>query len=366
MTLDAVRTTIRTAPWMASAFGVCHVADKPMHSQPQVKAPAQGSALSPTKPQAQGDEPCAATEIDNVLAEMVDPFNRFYRYPAARLLLPLALKTPLKPNHVTAIHACIGIIAGLLIARGRTTDFVIAFVLAEVRMILDCFDGELARAKKLFSPNGRTIDEIGDMVGYVSMQLGALFFIRARWPSEHAIAFFFGCLIVPGWMAMTYDYYKRTFVSAMRGTDDDPASVLVARVINKRREGASAVARFAIIFEWIQTFVITPFEIPSLIARIREGLAGDASDVRKKLDDRRAPVQRGLRRRIYTPRFRRVLRMLSAVTGDNAVTFFNLGLLTGALALVEKLVIGVGMFTFVLTAAVCSRYVRDASNQETA
>ncbi len=337
-----------------------------MPSEPQVKAPALDRALT-TNAEVTGEvfeQPCSEAEIESVLAEMVDPFNRFYRYPAARLLLPLALKTPLRPNHVTAIHASLGIVAGLLIARGRSTDFALAFVLAEARMILDCFDGVLARAKKLFSPNGRTIDEIGDMIGYVSMQLGALYFIRAHWPGENVVFFFFACLVVPGWMAMTYDYYKRTFVSAMRGTDDDPASVLVTRVIKKRREGASPVARFAIIFEWAQTFVITPFEIPRIIARIREGVNADDRDVVRKLDYVRLPIQRNLRRGIHTPRFRRVLRLLSAVTGDNAVTFFNLGLLTGALALVEKLMIGGGMLTFVLTAAVCSRYVRDAGNEE--
>jgi hypothetical protein len=53
-----------------------------------------------------------------------------------------------------------------------------------------------------------------------------------------------------------------------------------------------------------------------------------------------------------------LLRFASIVTGDNAITFFNLGLLTFALAAVEKTMIFAGFCTFVLVSLVCASWLR--------
>jgi hypothetical protein len=96
-------------------------------------------------------------------------------------------------------------------------------------MIFDCLDGVVARAKKLGSPMGRTIDEMGDMVGYIGMQIGTLVHIHRHYPDESLVFMLAAGMLVPGWMAMTYDYYKRTFTSFLKGTNDGPAEELVRR-----------------------------------------------------------------------------------------------------------------------------------------
>jgi hypothetical protein len=314
----------------------------------------------------EGDAPLPAEEVDRILYEMTDPLNRYYRYPVAKAMLPLFMRLPFTPNHITAFHACLGLTAGVLIARGSPRELVAAFVLAEARMIFDCLDGVVARAKKLSSPYGRTIDEMGDMVGYLGMQIGTLVHVHRHSPEESLVFIFAAGMLVPGWMAMTYDYYKRTFSSLLKGTNDGPAEELVRRSAKRAREGgAGLVVRFALMFEWLQTTLLTPFAIPQILARIRRETNEPGSGTN---DPSIEAMARGARRRAHSPQFKWLLRFTSIVTGDNAITFFNFGLLTFALAKVEKTMILAGFSTFVVVALTCAAWVKrgavETANEE--
>ncbi len=300
--------------------------------------------------------PLATEEVDAILYEMTDPLNRFYRYPVAKAMLPLFMRLPFTPNQITAFHACLGLAAGVLIARGTPKELVAAFVLAEARMVFDCLDGVVARGKKLTSPYGRTIDEMGDAVGYVGMQIGALVHIHHHAPGESLPFMLAAGLLVPGWMAMTYDYYKRTFTSLLKGTNDGPAEELIRRSAKRAREGGgSVVVRFALMFEWLQTTLLAPFAIPSLLERIRKETATPGAGVD---DPTLAALAEGVRARARTPGFRWLLRFASLVTGDNAITFFNFGLLTFAIAAVEKTMIGAGFVTFLVVSLTCATWLK--------
>ena len=107
------------------------------------------------------------------LAErMGDPGNKYYRYPVARWILPAFLPTPITPNQVTAAHTLIGITGAWFVSQGTSRGLLIAFFLLEIRMILDCLDGLLARAKKLSSPYGRSVDEFCDATAFIALAIG--------------------------------------------------------------------------------------------------------------------------------------------------------------------------------------------------
>lgn len=343
MTLESIDTTLSSSGSGAHAAIVGVSVDE---------APESG----PVAVGGDADPPLPAAEVDDILYEMTDPLNRYYRYPAAKAMLPLFMRLPFTPNQITAFHACLGLSAGVLIARGSPRELVAAFFLAEARMIFDCLDGVVARAKKLTSPYGRTIDEMGDAVGYVGMQIGTLVHVHRHAPEESLVFMLAAGLLVPGWMAMTYDYYKRTFASLLKGTNDGPAEELVRRSAKRAREGGGGVVvRFALMFEWLQTTLLTPFAIPSLLERIRKEAEAPGAGTS---DPAQLALAKGLRRRAKTPGFRRLLRFASIVTGDNAITFFNFGLLTFALAAVEKTMIFAGFCTFVLVSLVCASWLR--------
>jgi len=308
--------------------------------------------------------PLPAEEVDALLDEMTDPLNRYYRYPVAKGMLPLFMRLPFTPNHITAFHACLGLAAGVLIARGTPRALVAAFVFAEARMIFDCLDGVVARAKKLGSPHGRTIDEMGDAVGYVGMQLGTLVHVHQHQPGESLAFMIAAGMLVPGWMAMTYDYYKRTFTSFLRGMNDSPAEELVRKSARRARDGEGGVViRFALVFEWLQATLLTPFALPELVRRVRRETVVPGSGV---TDPQLAAAARGVRLRARTPGFRRLLRFTSIVSGDNAIAFFNFGLLTFALAKVEKAMIAAGFLTFAVVTLTCAAWVKKGVRNDAA
>lgn len=88
----------------------------------------------------------------------------------------LLLKTRVTPNHVTLASMCCGILCGFFYAFGFFLTGSIFLFLAHT---LDCTDGNLARAKELFSSTGRWLDLIGDRMSEVCIFLGiAIYFYR--------------------------------------------------------------------------------------------------------------------------------------------------------------------------------------------
>src|ERR1700679_3316375 len=75
-----------------------------------------------------------------------DPFNRFYRYPLARLLVRGLVNTPVTPNQLSFVQPFLAGAAGYLLTFPDRRHLVLAAALFELRSILDCADGALARA----------------------------------------------------------------------------------------------------------------------------------------------------------------------------------------------------------------------------
>lgn len=108
--------------------------------------------------------------------KLLDPLNRIYRQ---RLAYALALKlknTDLTPNAVTIGHTAVGVLAAVFVYREH---YVAAMVCLELRTLLDCVDGVLARMKDQSTAVGRVLDTIGDGVAFNALMIaGALRLIQ--------------------------------------------------------------------------------------------------------------------------------------------------------------------------------------------
>lgn len=82
----------------------------------------------------------------------------------SRLGTRLALRTRLTPNLITGISLAVGIGAGLLIFTDRPVSWVVAAVLLQLALIIDCMDGEVARYGRRYSAFGGWLDGIGDRI----------------------------------------------------------------------------------------------------------------------------------------------------------------------------------------------------------
>lgn len=84
--------------------------------------------------------------------------------PLSRIGTRLALRVGLTPNLVTAISLLVGIGSGLLILTGSRPLWIVAAVLLQLALAIDCMDGEIARFTRRFSAFGGWLDGIGDRI----------------------------------------------------------------------------------------------------------------------------------------------------------------------------------------------------------
>ncbi len=82
------------------------------------------------------------------------------------------IKTPITPNQITVAVTLLGVYAGTVMAQPNARARVIGSFLFLLTSILDGCDGEVARAKKMFSKLGGWLDLWGDNVVHIAVFYG--------------------------------------------------------------------------------------------------------------------------------------------------------------------------------------------------
>lgn len=82
----------------------------------------------------------------------------------ARWLIPFARQAGLSPNQITLASFVITLVAAAFIAFGGHAAWVIAALLVQVGFVLDCLDGQLARATGNVTDIGGYLDSLTDLV----------------------------------------------------------------------------------------------------------------------------------------------------------------------------------------------------------
>ena len=102
--------------------------------------------------------------------------NVYLQRPLAGLITFAVFPTRITPNHLTILAVAFGLAGGVLLAL-PTAHLTIAAVCFYLKDILDSADGQLARAKQLYSRRGRFLDSIGDFVVNLALFGGIAFFL---------------------------------------------------------------------------------------------------------------------------------------------------------------------------------------------
>ena len=167
-----------------------------------------------------------------------DPLNRYYRYPIARLIVRALLKTPVTPNQVTLVQPIFAALAGYLITFDDPRYLLGAAVAFEVRSILDCADGSLARAKRMSSPTGHAIDAMADWLGVVFLYVGIFVHFHLHPPTAGAWSSYVsvnGIILLALFQGATRsfasDYYKLKYCSIFETGRDETADSLRRKVL---------------------------------------------------------------------------------------------------------------------------------------
>lgn len=194
--------------------------------------------------------------------------DRLWRYPVCHAIVGGFVRTPLTPNHVTLGHTLVAFgAAGMLLRADPLLSFVAA-ILLELRAIADCFDGVLARAKRVSSPYGRALDQLGDTLGFTAvMVVCGLVISRTRGPAVG-----WGLTVLTGFVSgiatSCWDFYRRRVISLLeRGRDEvEDEYVAVSRELARNPTLAMRWSWFVASFQMV-------FFAPSALPRLREGLA---------------------------------------------------------------------------------------------
>lgn len=253
-------------------------------------------------------------DVEALTTAIIDPPNRFIRYPLARGLFRIAGGLPFTPNQITYTHAALGVCAAGIVAFASETWFPLVFVLCEVRAVLDCYDGEVARGKKLFSPWGRTIDELSDAVSFLAMNFA--FAYRIHTPMAYLMTFL---VIQQGAIsAWSYDFFKRKFTLALREAKDSIALELTPKLERKRQGSMTFLPAFSLFFDMLQVNFLSRHSRAETLLAARDGATNPAlyntTDVRR------------VRAAAKSKKFRFTLSLLSLMTGDNTFLLLSLGL----------------------------------------
>ena len=144
--------------------------------------------------------------------EVEDPINLWVHRPLAYAFVALVYRTPVTPNQITFLAVVVGLMAAACFYVGTPAAMVAGGCLLWSSAILDGADGILARAKRMFSDAGRSLDGASDAV--VAASTVGMGFYHV-WVQRHDLLELALMPIALGLSLVhvySYDYYKEAFL----------------------------------------------------------------------------------------------------------------------------------------------------------
>lgn len=218
-------------------------------------------------------------------ATVETPLDLSFFRPAAWRVVQLALPTRLSANQLTAMSILAGLAGAALLASTRRDAMALSALFSLLYGVLDCADGQLARARGTSSRLGRVLDGMSDyVVGAasgvaISIHLGGL---HGTTGALFGAAGFFSVMI----QGTLFDHFKNRYLrrSNARYREGDDLAETLLDLAALRSEGArSRVALLRVYALFLKT--------QSMLG----GGAGDPVDASSapRYAERLAPVAKG-------------------------------------------------------------------------
>jgi phosphatidylglycerophosphate synthase len=138
--------------------------------------------------------------------------NVYLLRPAAGLLVRALYYTPVTPNQLTLAATVSGFLAAALYLHATPDTTIIAGVCMTLKDLLDSADGQLARAKEMYSRAGRFLDSIGDVLVNLSVFAAIGYALAMEHREPH-----YAVLAILGFLGITlrvsyHVYYQTSFL----------------------------------------------------------------------------------------------------------------------------------------------------------
>jgi hypothetical protein len=177
--------------------------------------------------------------------------NTYVLRPIADLFVRILYPTSVTPNQVTIAAIVVGACAAFSYAVGDRLITFLAGILVTLKDLLDSADGQLARAKNLYSRRGRFIDSISDFVVDVLI-FGAITFALSRSEASPDVIL----LGIAGLLGITLrvSYHVFYHVSYLHLDDLYQTNRLIEEIREEDRKGDRVALRlqqiFLLIYSW--------------------------------------------------------------------------------------------------------------------
>lgn len=296
-------------------------------------------------PQAQEPAEPVTAESQALAQWYIDPLNRFYRYPLCNLLVRPLVNTPLTPDHVTGLHLGIAALAAWHVSQG---DLLLGAVFYEMRNILDCLDGVLARAKKSFSLHGAVIDELADGMAFTMLLGGIVFHLLQSGSGVGVIGQAVAVYGLSIFMAMNYVLQKNRFHAPLASGVNEVELKMHERYADFRGSNGGFFQSFVWFIERWQNRIAIPGHFSDIMARIRSGSPLDRTEPRFLIANAKDPKLLGL------------ILLMSISTGETVITILQMSLVLGDPLWGLGAVMVFAPVTFVLTTALGNLYLMKA------
>ncbi len=113
--------------------------------------------------------------------------NIYLMRPLAAIVVWFLYPTSITPNQVTIIAVLIGFAAAFVYTFGTPVAIALAGLLVSAKDIFDDADGQLARAKQLYSRRGRFLDSLGDVAVDIAIFSAITFVLYHSYPTPATI-----------------------------------------------------------------------------------------------------------------------------------------------------------------------------------
>ena len=150
----------------------------------------------------------------HALEDMVEPVNRYIQDPIAKQIVRFLKNTPITPNQVTYFSVLVGFASGYAFSFASPASLILGGFLLEATLVLDCVDGQLARAKGTASEWGRLIDGVAGYFAYLAVIWGLII----GFPQYGQVLKIIAGLVIL--RAISYDYCKQSLATLiLKGYD---------------------------------------------------------------------------------------------------------------------------------------------------
>ena len=150
----------------------------------------------------------------HALEDLVEPVNRYIQDPIAKQIVHLLKNTWITPNQVTYFSVLLGFASGYAFSFASPASLILGGFLLEATLVLDCVDGQLARAKGTASEWGRLIDGIAGYFAYLAVIWGLII----GFPQYGQVLKIIAGLVIL--RAISYDYCKQSLATLiLKGYD---------------------------------------------------------------------------------------------------------------------------------------------------